>query len=156
MNILVVGGGGREHAICVSLEKDDQVGSIYVCGGNGGELTKTTKISLPVQQPFTELVKFAVENNIDLLVPGPEIPLVDGIQDAFRKVGIPCFGPSKSAARLEGSKAFSKDFMQRHYIPTAGFKIFTKFEDAKKHVESCPPGSFVIKVYSQLNNRRLD
>jgi phosphoribosylamine--glycine ligase / phosphoribosylformylglycinamidine cyclo-ligase len=147
MNILVIGSGGREHAICVSLEKDAQVASIFLNGGNGGNLLKTTKISLSAQKPFTELVKFGVENSIDLVVPGSEIPLVEGIQDAFRKVGIPCFGPSQSAARLEGSKAFSKDFMQRHYIPTAQFKIFTEFENAKKYVESCLPGSIVIKVY---------
>jgi len=83
---------------------------------------------------FAELVRFAQENSIDLVVPGPEVPLVNGIECHFRKVGIPCFGPSREAAQMEGSKAFSKDFMQRHGIPTANYRTFTKYEEAKAYL----------------------
>ncbi|KAI8892943.1 phosphoribosylglycinamide synthetase [Globomyces pollinis-pini] len=147
MNVLVIGSGGRENAIVWSLAKAKSVNHIYVAKGNGGTILKnTTNILLSAVGPeFTDLVKFALEKNIKLVIPGPEQPLVDGIEAAFRKVGIPCFGPSKAAAQLEGSKAFSKDFMSKHQIPTAAYKVFTKYEEAKSYIESFK-GEFVIKA----------
>lgn len=102
-------------------------------------------VSVDAGKNFEGLVKFALENNVALVIPGPEQPLVDGIQPAFKKVGIPCFGPSTEAARLEGSKSFSKDFMKKHQIPTAAYETFTDFEKAKAYVESFP-GQLVIKA----------
>ncbi|KAI8929459.1 phosphoribosylglycinamide synthetase [Entophlyctis helioformis] len=118
--------------------------------GNGGTAaTGSPKVSnvaiQPVAPHFADLVRFAIDNKVDLVVPGPEQPLVDGIETAFRKVGIPCFGPSQEAARLEGSKAYSKEFMARHHIPTAAYKTFTKFEDAKAYIQAFK-GEYVIKA----------
>ncbi|KAJ3261374.1 hypothetical protein HK103_005982 [Boothiomyces macroporosus] len=147
MNVLVIGNGGREHAIVWSLQKSKSVKTIYIAKGNGGTVgPKINQVTVPVAAPhFKEIVEFAVSNNVELVVPGPEQPLVDGIEASFRKVGIPVFGPSKGAAELEGSKAFSKDFMARHYIPTAAYKVFTKYEEAKAYIENFK-GKFVIKA----------
>ncbi|KAL2919353.1 hypothetical protein HK105_200996 [Polyrhizophydium stewartii] len=139
MNVLLVGSGGREHAIAWALAKSKR---------NGGTACAANVVNVPIQPVgplFSNLVGFAVENNVELVVAGPEQPLVEGIHAAFRKVGIACFGPSKEAARIEGSKAFSKEFMARHHIPTAAYKTFTKFEDAKAYIEAFK-GSFVIKA----------
>ncbi|KAJ3324455.1 hypothetical protein HDV06_006866 [Boothiomyces sp. JEL0866] len=147
MKVLVIGNGGREHAIVWSLEKSKSVETIYIAKGNGGTIgSKITQINTPVVAPrFKEIVDFAVSNNVELVIPGPEQPLVDGVETAFRKVGIPVFGPSKGAAELEGSKAFSKDFMAKHHIPTAAYKVFTKYEEAKTYIENFK-GKFVIKA----------
>lgn len=137
MKVLIVGSGGREHAIAWKLSQSPLVEEIFVAPGNGGTNTvpKVSNISIGVSD-FEKLLQFATEKNIDLLVPGPEQPLVEGISDAFAKVGIPCFGPSKKAAQLEGSKAYSKDFMARHGIPTARYQNFTKYEPAREYLES--------------------
>lgn len=139
--ILVLGSGGREHALSWKLAKSDLVEHIYVCPGNGGTASnpKTTNLDLPLSPAYQELVQFAVKNEIDLVIPGPEEPLVLGIEKHFRKVGIPVFGPSELAARMEGSKAFSKAFMERHGIPTAKFRTFSsaQFDDATKYVRTC-------------------
>ncbi|EGF76836.1 hypothetical protein BATDEDRAFT_17938 [Batrachochytrium dendrobatidis JAM81] len=148
MKVLVVGSGGREHAICWALEKSSKVESIYVSPGNGGTASTSKSINVPIKPvapEFTELVRFAVDNQIDLVVVGPEQPLVDGIHGAFKKVGISCFGPSKEAAQLEGSKAFSKVFMDRHHIPTAAYKTFTKYEEAEAYLRQYK-GKYVIKA----------
>ncbi|RPB03714.1 phosphoribosylamine--glycine ligase [Choiromyces venosus 120613-1] len=137
MKILVVGSGGREHALAWKLSQSPKAEAIYVAPGNGGTahgLRNVSNIDIDVGN-FPALVEFATKNDIDLVVPGPEAPLVDGIEGYFRKVGIPCFGPSKEAARMEGSKAFSKDFMQRHNIPTAEYRNFTAYEEAKAYLE---------------------
>jgi phosphoribosylamine--glycine ligase/phosphoribosylformylglycinamidine cyclo-ligase len=102
-------------------------------------------VPIPVTVDFKEIVQFAVEKEVGLVIPGPEQPLVDGIQSALKKVGIPVFGPSKEAAQLEGSKAFSKDFMKRHHIPTATYQNFTKFEEAEAYVRNYT-GKLVIKA----------
>ncbi|CUS10818.1 unnamed protein product [Tuber aestivum] len=137
MKILVVGSGGREHALAWKLSQSPNAEAIYVAPGNGGTahgMKNVSNINISVGD-FPALVAFATKNGIDLVVPGPEAPLVDGIEGYFRKVGIPCFGPSKEAARMEGSKAFSKDFMQRHNIPTAEYRNFTVYEEAKAYLE---------------------
>lgn len=140
LNILVVGNGGREHAIAWRLAQSPKVQTIYVAPGNGGTSTFGTKvISVPElsssPKDFDKLQQFALEKNIDLVVPGPEQPLVDGISSIFTKVGIPVFGPSAKAAVMEGSKAFSKIFMDKHNIPTARFKNFTNVDDARNHIK---------------------
>ncbi|KAG0674181.1 Bifunctional purine biosynthetic protein ade1 [Pichia californica] len=137
INILVIGNGGREHALVWKLSQSPLAGEIFVAPGNGGiaimENVKTVPIGSSPEN-FPELVKFAVEKKIGLVVPGPEQPLVDGISDAFKAVGIPVFGPSSAAARMEGSKAFSKDFMKEYNIPTASYENFTEYEKAKEYV----------------------
>ncbi|KAF7290504.1 Phosphoribosylformylglycinamidine cyclo-ligase [Mycena kentingensis (nom. inval.)] len=140
IRVLLLGSGGREHALAWKLAQSPLVDHIYVCPGNGGtaSLDKTTNISVK-HDDFPALVAFAVDNQVSLLVPGPEQPLVDGVETHFRKVGIPVFGPSALAARMEGSKAFSKDFMARHGIPTAKFKVFksSQIDDAAHYVKTC-------------------
>ncbi|KAF7307134.1 Phosphoribosylformylglycinamidine cyclo-ligase [Mycena indigotica] len=140
MRILLLGSGGREHALAWKLSHSSLVKHVYVCPGNGGtsQLPKTSNISLNPSD-FPALVAFALENQVTLLVPGPEQPLVDGVETHFRKVGIPVFGPSALAARMEGSKAFSKDFMARHSIPTAKYKVFSssQFDAAVDYVKTC-------------------
>jgi phosphoribosylamine--glycine ligase/phosphoribosylformylglycinamidine cyclo-ligase len=122
MNILLIGGGGREHALSVSLEKSKSVEHIYVSPGNGG--TQSIKSSNVKLETFDKMKQFALEKSIQLVVVGPEVPLVEGIEAVFRKIGVPVFGPSKNAAVLEGSKAFSKEFMKRCNIPTAAFNVY--------------------------------
>lgn len=137
INILVIGNGGREHALVWKLSQSPLAGEIFVAPGNGGTATMENVKTVPIgssPENFPQLVKFAVENKIGLVVPGPEQPLVDGISDAFKSVGIPVFGPSAAAARMEGSKAFSKDFMKKFNIPTASYENFTDYEKAKEYV----------------------
>ena len=140
LRILVVGNGGREHALVWKLSESPLVDFIHVAPGNGGtEKTvgggniKNVDISM---EDFAGLTSHATKHNINLAVIGPEAPLVAGISDAFRAVAIRCFGPSKAAARLEGSKAFSKDFMRRHKIPTAAYHAFSDYEAARKYLDS--------------------
>ncbi|KAK9466624.1 phosphoribosylglycinamide synthetase [Lipomyces arxii] len=138
LRILLVGGGGREHALAWKLAQSPLVEHIWVAPGNGGTargLKNVENVSID-SADFPSLVNFAVEKGVNLVVPGPEQPLVDGIETQFRKVGIPCFGPSEAAARMEGSKTFSKDFMKKHNIPTAEYENFTSFEKAKAYVAS--------------------
>ncbi|KAI9785881.1 MAG: hypothetical protein M1835_003205 [Candelina submexicana] len=136
--ILVIGNGGREHALAWRLSQSRRVESIYVAPGNGGTvgLSKVTNVNEVRADDYPALVKFAKKERIDLVVPGPEAPLVDGIEGYFRDAGIPCFGPSKEAARMEGSKAFSKDFMERHSIPTAKYRNFTDYNAARDYLEN--------------------
>ncbi|KAI8144529.1 phosphoribosylglycinamide synthetase [Fennellomyces sp. T-0311] len=136
LTILLVGSGGREHAIAWRLAQSDRVQHIYVAPGNGGTVgDKITNVNIGVSD-FPKLTEFAQQNNVNLVVPGPEQPSVDGIQAAFKKIGVPCFGPSPKAAMMEGSKTFSKDFMKKHNIPTAAYENFTDFEKAKAYVNS--------------------
>ncbi|KAH8990162.1 aminoimidazole ribonucleotide synthetase [Lactarius hatsudake] len=140
LRILVLGGGGREHALAWKLQQSSIVSQIFLCPGNGGTewSSKVSNVNLP-DQSFQSLVKWAVTNDINLVVPGPEQPLVDGVESHFRKVGIPVFGPSVLAARMEGSKAFSKAFMTRHAIPTAAFRVFatSQVDEAIEYVRTC-------------------
>lgn len=135
--VMVVGGGGREHAIAWKLSQSSHVREVLVLPGNGGTagMPKIRNLAGNISD-LANVVKLAQTNEVDFAVVGPEQPLVDGLTDRLAEVGIPCFGPSARAARLEGSKAFSKDFMQRHGIPTARFRNFTDLDLAVAHLES--------------------
>ncbi|KAJ1720762.1 hypothetical protein LPJ53_004647 [Coemansia erecta] len=140
LKILVIGSGGREHALAWALAKSSRVSKVYVAPGNGGTATAGDKISNVAighsKSDFPALVEFACANEVGLVIPGPEQPLVDGITDAFKKVGIATFGPSAKAAAIEGSKAFSKDFMRKHGIPTAAYGNFRDYEQACAFVQA--------------------
>ena len=126
MNILVVGGGGREHALAWKAAQSDKVETVYVAPGNAGTAleNKTQNVAIDAED-IPALLEFAQSNNIALTIVGPEAPLVKGIVDVFSKAGQKIFGPSKAAAQLEGSKAFTKDFLARHRIPTGAYGNFT-------------------------------
>ena len=140
IRILLVGNGGREHCLAWKLSQSPRVEAIIVVPGNAGtELcAKTTNVTSVQPDDFSGLAELARRMSINLLVPGSEAPLVAGIESYFRAVGIPCYGPSKQAARLEGSKTFSKDFMNRHNIPTAEYRNFSDYDHAKNYLEEVP------------------
>ncbi|MBO3445970.1 phosphoribosylamine--glycine ligase [Clostridium sp. CCUG 7971] len=135
MKVLIIGGGGREHAIAWKLSNEDNVKKIYCAPGNAGisEVAECLNIN---DSEIEELLQFAKENKIDLTIVGPEVPLVKGIVDEFEKEGLKIFGPNKECSRLEGSKAFSKEFMVRHNIPTAKYKEYTNIEDAINGIDN--------------------
>lgn len=151
-SVLVIGGGGREHALAYRLSKSNKVNKIFVAPGNGGTLddNKVVNVEKLDIMDNNAVVSFCKENKIDLVAVGPEIPLLNGITDALVEANILCFGPDKKAALLEGSKAFSKDFMVRHNIPTAFHKSFKNYEDAIKYVESLPINQKVVVKASGL------
>lgn len=151
LNVLILGNGGREHALTWALIKSPSVAKIYVAPGNGGTSTiNSNVVNVPELSPspenFEQLSKFAIENNIDLVVPGPEQPLVDGISQVFKKIGVPVFGPSADAAIFEGSKTFSKDFMKKHDIPTARYENFENFEKASEYLTKNVDYNVVLKA----------
>lgn len=134
MKILVIGSGGREHALCWKLAQHPDT-EVYVAPGNTGMVDVATLVNIKVDDIDT-LVEFAKAEAIDLTVVGPELPLTLGVVDAFQAAGLRCFGPSKEAARLEGSKAFSKELMKKYNIPTAAFDTFTDVDAAKAFVDT--------------------
>jgi phosphoribosylamine---glycine ligase len=126
MKVLIVGGGGREHALAWKCAASPRVSRVFVAPGNAGTASETKVSNVEIDALDLEaLRRFAQETAIDLTIVGPEGPLVAGIVDHFQAAGLRCFGPSKAAAQLEGSKAYSKAFLSRHGIPTAGFRTFT-------------------------------
>ena len=135
MNILIIGSGGREHALAWKLAQSPKVTQIYVAPGNAGtaQLKKTQNIT---QQDNAALVKFAQNNDIELTVVGPEAPLAKGVVDLFRDAGLAIFGPTQAAAQLESSKAFAKSFMARHHIPTAAYGTFTDASEAHDYINT--------------------
>lgn len=141
LHVLIVGGGGREHALAWALAKAPSIGRVTVAPGNGGTEWsaapgRAPSTNLPIAaENVAELVAYAQEAKPDLTVIGPEIPLALGIVDALHVAGLPVFGPTQSAAQLEASKAFSKAFMERHGIPTAEYGAFTDYEEARDFVE---------------------
>ena len=139
MKVLVVGGGGREHAICWKISKSSKVSKIYCAPGNAGIAEVAECVNIKAME-FDKLAAFAKDNQIDLTVVGMDDPLVGGIVDVFEAEGLRVFGPRKNAAILEGSKAFSKDLMKKYHIPTAAYETFTSPEEAKKYLETskCP------------------
>ncbi|AAC06907.1 phosphoribosylamine--glycine ligase [Aquifex aeolicus] len=134
MKVLVVGNGGREHAIAWKVAQSPLVKELYVAKGNAGiwEIAKRVDIS---PTDVEKLAEFAKNEGVDFTIVGPEAPLVEGIVDEFEKRGLKIFGPNKEAAKLEGSKAFAKTFMKKYGIPTARYEVFTDFEKAKEYVE---------------------
>jgi phosphoribosylamine--glycine ligase len=135
MNILIIGAGGREHAIGWKLSLDSRVKKLYFAPGNGGTAELGENIGIQVTE-IEKLLDFAKKNDVELTVVGPELPLTLGIVDKFREAGKKIFGPDKHAAQLEGSKAFAKDFMLKHSIPTAGYDVYTDVLTAIKAVEN--------------------
>jgi len=136
MKILIVGSGGREHALAWKASQSPRVKTVYVAPGNAGTALedKLTNIDLAVED-IDGLLNFAQQENIGLTIIGPEVPLVAGIVDAFQGAGLKCFGPSAKAAQLEGSKKFCKDFMARHNIPTAEYQTFTDQKAAIDYIQ---------------------
>ena len=134
MNILVIGSGGREHAVIKSIKKNPAVETIYCLPGNGGIAAAATCVNIGAKD-IDGIVKFAAENKIDYAVVTPDDPLVLGCVDALTAIGIPCFGPDKKAAIIEGSKAFSKDLMKKYGIPTAAYEIFDDMDKAIAYLQ---------------------
>ena len=137
MKLMVVGGGGREHAIIKKLNKSEKVEKIYALPGNGGMINDAECVNIGAKD-IDAIVKFASENQIDFAVVAPDDPLVLGCVDALNKIGIPCFGPDAKAAIIEGSKVFSKDLMKKYNIPTATYEVFSNAEDAMKYLDNAP------------------
>ena len=134
MNILVIGSGGREHAVIKAIKKNPAVETIYCLPGNGGIAADATCVNIGAKD-IDGIVKFATENKIDYAVVTPDDPLVLGCVDALTEIGIPCFGPDKKAAIIEGSKAFSKDLMKKYNIPTAAYEIFDDMDKAIAYLQ---------------------
>lgn len=136
MNILVLGSGGREHALAWKIAQDEKVSKVFVAPGNAGTATeaKCENVALDILDN-PAIIAFAQQNSVDLIVVGPEAPLVNGVVDACREAGLKIWGPTQFAAQLEGSKAFAKHFLKRHNIPTAFYDVFTDVAAAKAYVE---------------------
>lgn len=136
MKVLIIGNGGREHALAWKAAQDDNVTQIFVAPGNAGTASedKVTNVDIDVLD-IAGLVEFARAENIGLTIVGPEAPLVAGVVDQFEEAGLAVFGPVQTAAQLEGSKAFTKDFLARHNIPTAAYQNFTEIEPAKAYIK---------------------
>lgn len=137
MKILVVGGGGREHAIVKKIKENKDVSQIFVLPGNGGIAKDAVCVNIGAKD-IEKIVDFAVENKIDYAVVAPDDPLVLGCVDALEEKGIPCFGPRKSAAIIEGSKVFSKNLMKKYGIPTASYEVFDDMEKALEYLNTAP------------------
>jgi len=145
MNILVIGSGGREHAITWKVSQSPKAEKVFVLPGNPGTGQIATNVEGISVDNHQAVIEFCKTNQIDLVIVGPEIPLADGIVDSLTNTGVRCFGPSKKAAEIESSKVFSKDFMTRQNIPTARYAAFTQLEDALSYLDKvdCP---IVIKA----------
>lgn len=135
MDILIIGSGGREHALAWKAAQSSLADTIYVAPGNAGTALEPRMQNVDIAADDIEALKrFALEKSIGLTIVGPEAPLVAGLVDAFIAAGLPCFGPGKQAAQLEGSKSFAKDFMARHGIPTAEYQVFSEVEPALAYI----------------------
>ena len=137
MKIMVVGGGGREHAIIKKIKENKDVTEIFALPGNGGMAKDATCVNIGAKD-IEKIVEFAVENKIDYAVVAPDDPLVLGCVDALEEKGIPCFGPKGNAAIIEGSKVFSKNLMKKYGIPTAAYEVFNDMEKALEYLETAP------------------
>ena len=135
MQVLIIGGGGREHALAWKVAQSPRVDKVFVAPGNAGTALETKIENVPIAaEAVAELVDFAQARQIALTIVGPEAPLVAGIVDTFQAAGLPCFGPSRAAAQLEGSKAYAKDFLARNRIPTAAYENFTEVDAAIAYI----------------------
>ena len=137
MKVMVIGGGGREHAIIKKIKENPEVTALYALPGNGGIAKDATCVDIGAKD-IEGVVAFAKENAIDFAVVAPDDPLVLGMVDALTEIGIPCFGPDKKAAILEGSKVFSKDLMKKYGIPTAAYEVFNDMDKALAYLETAP------------------
>lgn len=145
MKVLIVGSGGREHAIAVSVAKSDKVDKIYCAPGNAGIGQIAECVPIGVME-FGKLAEFARQAAVDLVIVGPDDPLVGGLVDVLEAEGLRAFGPQKNAAILEGSKAFSKDLMKKYSIPTAAYETFDCAEDALEYLQTCAAFPVVLKA----------
>jgi phosphoribosylamine--glycine ligase len=145
LNILVIGSGGREHALVWKLAQSPRAGKIFAAPGNEGTAQSAENISISVGD-HAALIDFALKNDVGLTVVGPEVPLANGIVDAFQAADLPIFGPTQAAAQLEASKAFSKQFMKVMRIPSADYAIFTDCESAMVYLRAMPERSVVVKA----------
>ena len=136
MKVLIIGSGGREHALAWKVAQAETTSQVFVAPGNAGTLTenKVSNVDIGVED-IAALVEFAKKESISLTIVGPEAPLVIGIVDSFAAAGLKCFGPTQGAAQLEGSKAFTKDFLAKHSIPTAAYQVFTDADQACAYIE---------------------
>ena len=137
MKILLIGSGGREHALAWKIAKNDRVEKIFVAPGNGGTAIEAKCENINITD-IDELLNFAIEKSIDLTIVGPEDPLTKGIVDKFKEKGLKIFGPNEKAARLEGSKSFSKDFMKKYGVKTAEYEVFYNHQEALEYLNKCP------------------
>ena len=145
MKVLVIGSGGREHAICKKLAESKLVKELYCAPGNAG--IKECAILVPIGvMEFEKIASFSKDNDINLVFVAPDNPLADGLVNFLEEKGINAFGPRKEAAIIEGSKAFSKAFMKRHNIPTALYEEFDSYENAKKYILKINKYTVVIKA----------
>ncbi len=136
MRVLIVGSGGREHALAWKAKQSNLVTEIYVAPGNGGTAREKNINNVDIDaEDIEKLSKFALGNSIDLTIVGPEVPLVNGITNKFQSLGLNCFGPTQDAARLEGSKEFMKNFLTKYQIPTAAYESFNDLKLALEHLE---------------------
>lgn len=145
MNVLVIGSGGREHAITWFLKKDKNIKNIFCAPGNAGTSFIAQNINISAEN-IEELLKFAKEKNVDLTIVGPEMPLVKGIVDVFNNAGLKIFGPDKKATRLESSKSFTKELLKKNKIPTAEFEKFSDYNDAILYIKNKKKYPVVVKA----------
>lgn len=146
MKVLIIGGGGREHALAWKAAQSSRVEEVFVAPGNAGTARESKLTNLAIAADDLEaLVAFARDNAIELTIVGPEAPLVIGVVDRFREAGLKCFGPTAGAAQLEGSKAFTKDFLARHAIPTGDYATFAEVDAALEYL-AAHPAPIVIKA----------
>lgn len=134
MNVLVIGRGGREHAICTKVSESDKVETVFVAPGNVGMNDVADRIAIK-ETEVAKLVDFAQTQKIDLTIVGPEVPLLLGVVDQFQAAGLKVFGPNQRAAEIEGSKSFAKDLMKKYHIPTGEYQTFSDYEAAKAYIE---------------------
>ncbi|KAF0823325.1 phosphoribosylamine--glycine ligase [Cytobacillus firmus] len=135
MKVLVIGRGGREHAICWTMNQSPSVEQVFAAPGNPG-MEDSAQLAAIQENDQEKLVQFAQENEIDLTVIGPEVPLLEGLADRFEEAGLKVFGPKKAAAEIEGSKSFAKELMKKYAIPTAEYGVFSDYEEAKAYIEA--------------------
>ncbi|MEK4439861.1 phosphoribosylamine--glycine ligase [Niallia sp. FSL K6-0077] len=134
MKVLVIGRGGREHAICTKVSESEKVETVFVAPGNVGMTDVAERIKI-AETEVEKLVDFALTQKIDLTIVGPEVPLLLGVVDAFQAAGLKVFGPNQCAAEIEGSKSFAKDLMKKYHIPTGEYQTFSDYEAAKAYIE---------------------
>ena len=151
MNVGIIGSGGRENSICFALSKSKKVDKIFCMPGNAGTADISINLEIDINN-FQEIKNAVKKNKIDLLVIGPEKPLVDGIVDFFKNTDVMVFGPNKAASQLEGSKIFTKNLCQKYNIPTAKFGTFKSLDEAKNFIStSFYPHIFLSNLLPQKN-----